>query len=152
MLNEEPALSTRGSLRSRGAAAISSLALRQLSAVLPPEQAWGLWLSRHIVARIMDTFGPTLASSHVQQVDTRMSDGRRVIGEWVYGAGIHHHPAQTAIYFVAGGDCELEVWPDQLHVFQALPRLTPETQPTMRQLASFISQTLSGNDVDRVVG
>ena len=70
VLNDE-----RGSLRSRSAAAVSSLTLRQISAVLPPEQAWGLWLSRQIVARIMD----------VVPVDTRTSDGRRVVGEWVYG-------------------------------------------------------------------
>ncbi len=38
--------SGRGSLRSRGAALVSTLTLRQISAVLPPEQAWGLWLSR----------------------------------------------------------------------------------------------------------
>jgi hypothetical protein len=52
----------------------------QISAVLPPEQAWGLWLSRQIVARIMDTFGPSLAGAHVVPVDTRTSDGRRVVG------------------------------------------------------------------------
>jgi hypothetical protein len=46
VLNDE-----RGSLRSRGAAAVSSLTLRQISAVLPAEQAWGLWVSRQIVAR-----------------------------------------------------------------------------------------------------
>jgi monoterpene epsilon-lactone hydrolase len=56
VLNDE-----RGSLRSRGASAVSSLTLRQISAVLPADQAWGLWLSRQIVARVMDTFGPSLA-------------------------------------------------------------------------------------------
>ncbi|WP_238888977.1 hypothetical protein [Mycobacterium sp. IDR2000157661] len=35
MLNEEPALPSRGSLRARGAAAISNLTLRQISAALP---------------------------------------------------------------------------------------------------------------------
>ena len=35
----------------------------------------------------------------------------------------------------AGGDCELQVWPDQVHVFQALPRLTPEARPAMRRIA-----------------
>jgi hypothetical protein len=71
---------TPSSGRSRSAAAVSSLTLRQISAVLPPEQAWGLWLSRQIVARIMDTFGPSLAGAHVVPVDTRTSDGRRVVG------------------------------------------------------------------------
>jgi acetyl esterase/lipase len=97
MLNDE-----RGSLRSRSAAAVSSLTLRQLSAVLPPEQSWGLWLSRQIVARIMDAFGPPLAGTHVVGVDSTTSGGRRVVGEWVYGTGVPHDQADTAIYFVHG--------------------------------------------------
>jgi acetyl esterase/lipase len=97
VLNDE-----RGSLRSRGAATISSLTLRQISAALPPDQAWGLWLSRQIVARIMDTFGPSLAGTHVTPVDARTSDGRRVVGEWVYGAGVPRGQTDTAIYFVHG--------------------------------------------------
>ena len=59
----------RGSKRSRGAAAVSGLTLRQISAVLPPERAWGLWASRRIVARIMDSFGPSLAGTEVETVD-----------------------------------------------------------------------------------
>ena len=97
MLNDE-----RGSLRSRGASAVSSLTLRQISAVLPTGQAWGLWVSRQIVARVMDTFGPSLAGTHVVPVDTMTSDGRRVLGEWVYGAGVPRDRADTAIYFVHG--------------------------------------------------
>jgi acetyl esterase/lipase len=97
VLNEE-----QGSLRSRGASAVSSLTLRQISAVLPAGQAWGLWVSRQIVARVMDTFGPSLAGTHVIPVDTRTSDGRRVVGEWVYGAAVPRDRADTAIYFVHG--------------------------------------------------
>jgi acetyl esterase/lipase len=97
MLNDE-----RGSLRSRGAAAVSSLTLRQIAAVIPSEPAWGIWLSRQIIARVMDTFGPSLTGTHVIPVDTRTSDGRRVVGEWVYGAGVSHGHADTAIYFVHG--------------------------------------------------
>jgi acetyl esterase/lipase len=320
----------RGSLRSRGAATVSSLTLRQISAVLPPERAWGLWASRQIVARIMDTFGPSLAGTHVEQVDVRMSDGRRVVGEWVYGAGVPRARADAAVYFihgsgyalcsprthrrltawlsrltgfpvfsidyrlapryrfptaandvragwdwltgdlgiapektafagdsagghlavdlllqpdvahpaavvlmspladltfglarsrerqrrdpairvrdaarlielycggtdlthprltldvaggrplpptlihaggaeflaadaeeladavrVAGGSCELQVWPDQVHVFQALPRLTPEAAPAMRRIADFIAQSLRANTIDQAAG
>jgi acetyl esterase/lipase len=97
VLNDE-----QGSLRSRSAAAVSSLTLRQISAVLPAEQAWGLWLSRQIVARVMDTFGPSLTGTHVASVDTTTSDGRRVVGEWVYGAGVPRDQADAAIYFVHG--------------------------------------------------
>ncbi len=320
----------RGSLRSRGAATVSSLTLRQISAVLPPERAWGLWASRQIVARIMDTFGPSLAGTHVEQVDVTTSDGRRVIGEWVYGAGVERARADAAVYFIhgsgyalcsprthrrltawlsrltglpvfsidyrlapryrfptaaddvragwdwltgdlglapektafagdsagghlavdlllqpdvahpaavvlmsplvdltfglarsrerqrrdpairvrdaarlielycggtdlahprltldvaggrplpptlihaggaeflaadaealadavrtAGGSCELQVWPDQVHVFQALPRLTPEAAPAMRRIADFIAQSLRANTIDQAAG
>ncbi|MGA9492786.1 MAG: alpha/beta hydrolase [Mycobacterium sp.] len=90
----------RGSLRSRGAALVSTLTLRQISAVLPPEQAWGLWLSRRILAGVMDTFGPALAGSDVEKVDVDLRDGRRVVGEWVRAPGVR--TLESAIYFVHG--------------------------------------------------
>jgi acetyl esterase/lipase len=90
----------RGSLRSRSAALVSALTLRQISAVLPPEQAWGLWLSRRVVAGIMDAFGPSLAEASVEPIDAVQPDGRRVVGEWVRAPGV---PAgQGAIYFIHG--------------------------------------------------
>ena len=73
----------RGSLRSRGAAAVSTYTLRPFSGLVPPERAWGIWLSRRMIARVMATFGPPLAGTRVQQVDTVLPDGRRVKGEWV---------------------------------------------------------------------
>ena len=90
----------RGSLRSRSAALVSTVTLRQVSAVLPPEQPWGLWLSRQIVARIMDTFGPSLAGTTVQPVDAVLPDDRRVVGEWVRAPGARS--TDRAIYFVHG--------------------------------------------------
>jgi acetyl esterase/lipase len=98
------------------------LTLRPLSTVLPPERTWGLWTSRQIVARIMDTFGPSLAGTRVEPVDLRMADGRRVKGEWVRGPGVDfggqerwgYHPAEgegadpgnaqgtRAVYFLHG--------------------------------------------------
>jgi monoterpene epsilon-lactone hydrolase len=90
----------RGSLRSRAAALVSGLTLRQISAVLPAEQAWGLWLSRQIVAGIMDAFGPSLAGTRVEPIDAVQPDGHRIVGEWVRAPGL---PAkQGAIYFVHG--------------------------------------------------
>lgn len=90
----------RGSLRSRGAALVSALTLRRISAVLPPEQAWGLWLSRRIVAGIMDAFGPPLAETNVEPIDAVQPEGHRIVGEWVRAPGV---PArQGAIYFVHG--------------------------------------------------
>ena len=90
----------RGSLRSRGAALVSTLTLRQISAVLPPERAWGLWVSRQIVAGVMDAFGPSLAGTSVEQIDAVLPDGRLVVGEWVRAAGVQS--TDGAIYFVHG--------------------------------------------------
>ena len=93
-------LPARGSMKSRGAAAISTVTLRQLSAVLPPERAWGLWAARQIIARVMDSFGPSLAGTQVEHVDVRMPDGGRLIGEWVLAAGVRR--GNCAIYYVHG--------------------------------------------------
>jgi epsilon-lactone hydrolase len=90
---------TRGSLRSRSAALVSIATLRQVSAVLPPEQAWGLWASRRIIAGIMDAFGPSLAGTHIEHIDVH-HDGRRVVGEWVRVPGVS--TSRGAIYFVHG--------------------------------------------------
>ncbi len=98
----------RGSLRSRGAAAISTYTLRPFSRLVPPERAWGMWLSRQMIARVMATFGPSLSGTRVQQVDTRLPDGRRVKGEWVYGprtptsAAARSSTSGGAIYYVHG--------------------------------------------------
>jgi acetyl esterase/lipase len=43
---------------------------------------------------------------------------------------------------VAGGRCELQVWPHQVHVFQALPRMTPEAAKAMAYVARFIVHAL----------
>ena len=97
MLNDE-----RGSLRSRGAATVSSLTLRQIAALIPADQAWGVWLSRQIIARVMDTFGPSLAGTRLDPVDIKTSDGRRIVGEWVYGAGVKRAHTEAAIYYIHG--------------------------------------------------
>ena len=52
----------------------------------------------------------------------------------------------------AGGDCELQIWPDQVHVFQALPRLTPEAAPAMRRIAAFIANALCDSNHRSSVG
>jgi acetyl esterase/lipase len=76
------------------------LTLRQISAVLPPEQAWGLWLSRQIVAGIMDAFGPSLTGISIEPVDIVGPDGHRVVGEWVRASGVT--ASDKAIYFAHG--------------------------------------------------
>lgn len=89
----------QGSLRSRGSARFSAQTLRRISAVLPPEQAWGLWTSRRIVAGIMDAFGPPLTGLTVTGVDEKLPDDRRVVGEWV-SSGTQSDAA--AIYYLHG--------------------------------------------------
>ena len=90
---------TRGSLRSRSAAMVSLATLRQVSAVLPPEQTWGLWASRRIIAGIMDAFGPSLVGTRIEHIDVQHG-GRRVVGEWVRAPGVSM--SRGAIYFVHG--------------------------------------------------
>lgn len=41
-----------------------------------------------------------------------------------------------------GAMCELELWPDQMHVFQAMPALVPEARTAYRAAAHFISDIL----------
>ncbi|MEO8816508.1 MAG: alpha/beta hydrolase, partial [Mycobacterium sp.] len=45
----------------------------------------------------------------------------------------------------AGGACELQVWPDQVHVFQALPLLTSEATKALGYAAQFITAALSAD-------
>ena len=42
----------------------------------------------------------------------------------------------------AGGRCELQIWPHQVHVFQALPRITPEAEQAVAYVARFIAHAL----------
>lgn len=46
----------------------------------------------------------------------------------------------------AGGDCELQVWPDQMHVFQALPRLIPEAGRAVALAGGHILASLAAHD------
>lgn len=41
-----------------------------------------------------------------------------------------------------GATCELEVWPDQMHVFQALPRVVPEASAALDRAAAFLGDQL----------
>lgn len=40
------------------------------------------------------------------------------------------------------GTCTLEIWPDQIHVFQALDRVFPEATPALRRAAQFLRTEL----------
>ncbi|VBA41387.1 Carboxylesterase LipF [Mycobacterium innocens] len=97
----------RGSLRSRTAVAVSTAIMPTITGAIPPERAWGMWLTRQLIARLMGTFGPSLAGTRVEHVNSVLADGRRVRGEWVFGTHMeatHRSSAGTAgvIYYVHG--------------------------------------------------
>jgi acetyl esterase/lipase len=46
------------------------------------------------------------------------------------------------------GSCELQVWPDRVHVFQALPRLSLEATKAMAHVARFIDTSLRTKGFD----
>lgn len=50
----------------------------------------------------------------------------------------------------AGGVSTLEVWPGMVHVFQALPRLAPESKSALRRVAAFIAEVYSDRRSDEI--
>jgi acetyl esterase/lipase len=46
----------------------------------------------------------------------------------------------------------LQVWPDQVHVFQALPRLSPEAVKAMKHVARFIDNSMRDNGIEAISG
>ncbi|MDQ6526956.1 alpha/beta hydrolase [Nocardioides sp. LHD-245] len=42
----------------------------------------------------------------------------------------------------SGAECRLEIWPDQMHVFQALPRIVPEADHALDAAAAFVDDQL----------
>jgi acetyl esterase/lipase len=52
----------------------------------------------------------------------------------------------AALVNAAGGSCELQVWPGQMHVFQALYALVPEAHRALRHAARFIAGVLPEAD------
>lgn len=76
--------SGQGSLRSHTAAAVTSLTLRPLTSVLPPNRN-GVLLSRRIVATSLAVLGPALPGSRIVRVDRSTRQGPSLRGEWVRG-------------------------------------------------------------------
>ncbi|MEU0504098.1 alpha/beta hydrolase [Nocardia sp. NPDC005998] len=59
----------------------------------------------------------------------------------------HLHEMVRAV----GGACELEIWPGQVHVFQALPLLVPEADRALRRAAEFLCTALISHTVTEKV-
>lgn len=65
-------------------------------------------------------------------------------GAEILAADAHHvHDMLSA----SGTDSRLEVWPGQMHVFQALPRVVPEAVPALRRVADFVGAALAARSV-----
>ncbi|MGW4366787.1 alpha/beta hydrolase [Nocardia takedensis] len=50
-----------------------------------------------------------------------------------------------------GGSCDLEIWPGQVHVFQALPLLSAEADPALERAARFLCAALDAHTVSEKV-
>lgn len=50
----------------------------------------------------------------------------------------------------AGGSCTLEIWPGQMHVFQAMPLLIPEASDALHRAADFIAGTFADAHLEEV--
>lgn len=62
-------------------------------------------------------------------------------GAEMLAADAHHlHDALRR----SGTWCQLEVWPGQMHVFQAMPRLVPESSVALDRAARFLTEALAG--------
>lgn len=60
-------------------------------------------------------------------------------GAEMLAADAHHLHDQLV---GSGTECQLEVWPGQLHVFQAMPRLVPEADRALSRAARFLTHHL----------
>lgn len=68
--------------------------------------------------------------------------------EMLRGDARHLHQLVTE----AGGRCELEIWPGQMHVFQALPRIVPEARLALDRAAAFITTALAASTLHEQAG
>ena len=77
-----------------------------------------------------------------------------VLYQYLMTQSIREHPAQVALRAatVSHPHAGMQISPDQVHVFQALPRLTPEAKPAMRRIASFIAHALRDTRIDQAAG
>jgi monoterpene epsilon-lactone hydrolase len=89
----------RASLRSQAAAAVTSLTLRPLTAVIPSNR-YGVRAARRVVATGLAILGPGLPGSRVIRVDRSTRQGPSLRGEWVRGPRAHRDDA--VILYVHG--------------------------------------------------
>lgn len=67
-------------------------------------------------------------------------------GAEMLAADAHHLHDQLV---ATGTECELEVWPGQMHVFQAMPRLVPEADRALGRAARFLAHHVDQRHIAR---
>jgi len=141
----------------------------------------GVWYARKLIARIMATAGPPPRGTAVTQIRSGKvraasrlphaytrglpADTQRLRLRVPPGMALPPMPIQAGgaemlcadarhldkMVRDAGGDCELEIWPGQVHVFQALPLLVPEADKTLDRAAEFLYTALISHTVTEKV-
>ncbi|MFV8166118.1 alpha/beta hydrolase [Mycobacterium sp. 134] len=105
-------------------------------------------------ARLIELYCGKVDVSH-PRLNLDVAGGRQLPRTLIQAGGVEMLLADArsldADIRAAGGHAELQVWPDQVHVFQALPRLSPEAVPAMQQAAGFISESLRSNTNQKTV-
>ncbi|MQY17625.1 alpha/beta hydrolase [Nocardia macrotermitis] len=79
-------------------------------------------------------------------LDLRPEPGMRLPPALIHTSDAEFFGADAAVlaqrWSATGAPCDLQIWPDQMHVFQALPALIPESRLAYRAAARFIRSVL----------
>ena len=117
-------------------------------AALRPDPMIGAAAARHLVAQYTRGTDPAharlrlaVAPDEVLPPTLIQAGGREMLA-----ADAHHIHRMLA---ASGTPSRLEVWPGQMHVFQALPRAVPEAGPALRRAGEFITDALGADTVAR---
>ena len=99
---------------------------------------------------------PAVSSLTLRQISAVLPAGRTLPPTLIHAGGAEMLAADAIALAdairTAGGECELQIWPDQVHIFQALPRMTPEARPAMRRIGGFIARALRHTRIDKAAG
>jgi len=118
-----------------------SFEIAKARAAVTPDPFITASLAKRIVDRYVagtDYAHPRLThvvAAHEQLPPTLIQAG----GREFLAADAHHIADMLA---ASGTDVTLEIWPGQLHVFQALARISPEADVAVRRIARFVNAAL----------
>lgn len=108
---------------------------------LRPDPLLGSGAARRLLGHYVGDTDPAHARlAHV------LADGERLPPTLIQAGGAEMLAADAhrlhRMLRAAGGDSTLEIWPGQVHVFQALPRLVPEAGPALRRATTFLADAV----------